>query len=442
MTVGYFGAILSLIGCIYGLKKCKKLFNPISLFLGLWSIILFLSSMQLYDLKYSTEITYFRLLTGIVCFTLGFWLDYRLKIIRKVHLGKSHGIRTNPYDSIYMLRSKYLLYFAFGIVIFMKAVDLKDNLIILLSGGNLQTVRNVLRANNAELRRTMTNVIHNLLSGPFEYVIYPIGAYNIINQKNKGITIATVIALVFGIINTGGRAMLIYFILSLLVAFTFSSRDLYNLLTNIKRNINAKKRYKKIIFLFIIFFFVVSFSRSGVGLLRDSYYYFAMEPTMFEQWCETVENQNLVGYGIASFNGFTFHILYLIKNILNISYPMHWNEVYNMVILSDTRWLQITNAGLPANAFVSMFWFMFLDGREMGIIIISVIYGVICSYSFRNAVKSPNIKTISIYAMILFGVFDSYVRMKFFVGDYAGGLLILLFIMFKKKKIFCKENIS
>ena len=35
------------------------------------------------------------------------------------------------------------------------------------------------------------------------------------------------------------------------------------------------------------------------------------------------------------------------------------NEVFNSIIAVDTDWKNITNSGLPANAYVSAFWYFY-----------------------------------------------------------------------------------
>jgi hypothetical protein len=112
-----------------------------------------------------------------------------------------------------------------------------------------------------------------------------------------------------------------------------------------------------------------------------------------------------------------------------------------MILSVDSVWKPITNAGLPANAYVSVFWFFYLDGREIGIIILSALYGVFCSHYYRLVIKKMSMKSICLYSMVLFSAFDTYVRMRFTIGEFAGGFLLLSFVIFKRKKITTNNEI-
>lgn len=427
-------AIFFLLISLLNIKILKKLFNPVTMFCGLWAVIVFLSGLQLYDLKKSSYWTYICIWIGIFFYVVGFYFEYQKTF--KLRIGSKGYV--SKVTNLYGYRPNYtVIYPLIGLLFLTKLLSAKTGILALLSGGDLNEVLFLTRASSSNARRTIMNVVHNLVTGPFEFAIYPICAYNLFNKKHKMLSGVILGILLLGIVSTGGRVNLIYLMICSCVVFTFSKDSVLTKYVE-QMKVMKKSKYHFIIIgiAFLISFVIVSISRSGSKLFQHIYLYFAMQPTMFETWSNIVKKEGLLGFGEASFNGFTFHILYVLKNVFGLSYPQHWYDVFNMILRVDSDWKPITNAGLPANAYVSAFWYFYLDGREVGIVIFSFLFGIISSHYFKKTVRKPDMRNICIYAMILFGIIDTYVRMRFAVSDYVGGFLILNYLLFKKYKIF------
>lgn len=106
---------------------------------------------------------------------------------------------------------------------------------------------------------------------------------------------------------------------------------------------------------------------------------------MFETWADRIDSAGVVGFGIGSLNGLFFAIFYLIKNILGVPFPCQFSDVYQMILLTDSEWQIITDATNRANAYVSTFWYFYLDGREIGVVVLSILYGYIAEALFQQA---------------------------------------------------------
>lgn len=421
-------AICFFIISMFAIKICHKVFNPLTVFCGIWTVIFSFSSLGLYDLKVATISTYLIMAMGIIFFSLGFLVNYYSR--KKIKIKFGNACMSENYEFI----PRYgLIYAILAFTLIFEVMKIRSSISILLNGGTLETVLFAVRNSSANDRGTVGNVLNNLIIGPFKFAIFPLCAYNIANKKKPLITIGTLMLMAMGVISSGGRVFIIYLMVALCVCFTFSGEGILRLSKTIGTRKKQKRRFKLLIAGFILLFIVVSLSRSGQKIISHMYLYFSMQPIMFQTWAEIIKEKGLYGYGEASLNGCTFHILYLIKNILHTQYPSHWYEVFNSIIAVDTDWKNITNSGLPANAYVSAFWYFYTDARVIGVVVFSFLFGFISSLAFKTAIRRPNIKNVCIYAMILFAVVDSYVRIRFATGDYVGGLLILCFIFFKKE---------
>lgn len=431
MIYAYIGIIISIISFFYAKKRCHRLLNPVTIFSVIWSSILFLSSLKLYDLNACSDLTYLRFLLGVIFFFVGFFVNYDLPSFRLYK-----DTRNNDSNEEYIIdESKYKLLYI--IVVFMIVYNipyLTKSVRTLLSGGNLSIILSNFRQDSYMEARSLRKVMNNLIVGPMSYAIYPVCAYNIIKKRKSLLSIMIVLLMIMELLKNGGRTILIYFFLSLLVAFSYS-KESKNFANKTKRFIRKnKRRFIGFAVLIMLIFAIASYSRTGSYLLLHSYYYFSMQPTMFEQWASIVDASGLYGFGEASLNGFTFYPLYIFKNIFNLSFPEHWYSIYNMVLDTDHIWMPITYLKRKANAYVSVFWFFYLDGRELGIILFSLIYGAFCSNWVKKVKRDSNMKNICLYSMVLFTVFDTYVRMRFFVSDFVGGFLLLSFFFFKHTK--------
>lgn len=412
---------------IFGKIICKKIFNPLTIMCGIWSVILFLSSFCLFNLRQARIESYMALALGVICFSFGFVTNFFVKKKYRVSLESAVSAKNYTVE----LRTN-LVWLLLLVALIFELANAGSSLSIILSGKSLDSVLIFVREGASDARGTVKNVINNLIVGPFKFAIFPICAYNIANRQNKVMTFLILFLLGVWVLSSGGRVFVIYLIVSLCVSFTISPSG-KNAVRNAMNFVKTQRmRFGLLLGFMLVVFTLLSLSRSGKNLRQHMYLYFSMQPIMFETWAKNISEKGLYGFGEAALNGFTFHILYLVKNVFSLPFPSHWNEIFNSIISVDTNWKPITTSGLPANAYVSAFWYFYLDGRMLGIVLESFTWGWVCSSFFKNTINKPNVKNICIYSMILFSVVDSYVRIRFTTGEFVGGLLLLYFVLFKK----------
>ena len=95
----------------------------------------------------------------------------------------------------------------------------------------------------------------------------------------------------------------------------------------------------------------------------------------------------------------------------------------------------MTATGSNANAYVSVFWFLLLDGGLIGIIFGMGILGGVLSHSFFNVVNNISEKSIAIYSYLLIGISYSFVRLPFGTPNYSIGFIFILFFIYKKRRL-------
>jgi oligosaccharide repeat unit polymerase len=285
---------------------------------------------------------------------------------------------------------------------------------------------------NAESGGGLMDAIGTIFLNPIVMALQPIVACDVwYGKKSKKLLILNVIILFFRTLTDGSRSTLIYFAFHFFIAFIlyFGKRTKRQKEVDISKD--KKKKNKKIVRVMIIvaIFFIVltTISRSGNSAVRYAYLYFTMEPYMMEIWASKVDAAGLAGYGLASTNGFSFFVLYLLKNFRVLSdYPMFWHTINNIIAETESQWQIITSTGTMANAYVSLFWYFYLDGGVIGIIVGSFVYGGFCAKYYWNAMKNMSPRTVAIYCFIIQGLFMSFVRFQFGNITYATAFVVLM----------------
>ena len=71
---------------------------------------------------------------------------------------------------------------------------------------------------------------------------------------------------------------------------------------------------------------------------------------------------------------------------------------------------------------------MYLDGRLIGVIAGMFLYGAVSQHFYKKVVENANVRSVSIYLLIVQGIVFSFVRMQFAVLHYAIAFFVYLFV--------------
>lgn len=429
----YIVSILSFILALTARYIDKTFFNPVTLLCGMWGIIVFLSKLQLYKLNSTSNEIYFIILVGLLSFYFGYYFLRFVKV--RLHIGDFE-------KNYYNITLRYQLLIIVGILIFLfQLPNLISAIKILILGGGLSNIRGVAQDSSSVLNSTSQwkSAINILFISPFcNTLVFVSGVDFWLGKRNKILFYITLLITLTSLVSNGGRSAFINLIFSFVISFIIlqlKSRErieLEFLKKAIKKN---KKIFSIVIILAIIIIVLATISRNGDdNSLALLYYYSSMEPTMLESWIKIVEESNIIGYGLASLNGFIFPIIYIVVNILGVSYPVGWKRIYDLTLLTDSNWIRIAG-GRTANAYVSIFWFFYFDGGIIGVILGMLIYGMVMGGVAKNALfrTDSTIKDYCIYISLMIGLFYSFARIQFTSVYYALSILYLLLFCFKRK---------
>lgn len=171
------------------------------MFSGIWSIILFLSTLGLHGLKTASCNTYYVICAGVTCFAVGYLLTYKSRY--SFTFNKSYKHTGNEYvlqyQIIYLLGIICIIYFA------IKFLGVAS---IIFSGNGLAAIR--VMAQSEEAATTgggkLLNAVRILLVMPYAYAIIPITAMEIwFGRKDKKVLFICLSIIALRVLSEGGR---------------------------------------------------------------------------------------------------------------------------------------------------------------------------------------------------------------------------------------------
>lgn len=429
--------IFCIIMFFVGKRTEKKVINPLSIFCLLWGIVIFLSMLHLFNLDKPKENTFVIMTLGIVFFSIGYFLS-KILIGNKRIIFVNGGNRHKKYSS-YEINYK-LLYLAFIICIPFYLKDLISVVSAIGFGNDLSVIQGLMQGNDDVFRRSAIESAFLLLFvHPFSWIACPIVAVDFwMGKRDIKLIILQLITVMIRIFTTGGRAafiqLMFYFFCVFILSDHNNSKSMYKRIrSKAKKN---RKLFSLICVIGIGILFFLTYSRAGQTAIRTIYYDFAMPPIMFERWIDKI-NDYPMGYGTASLNGFLYPIDYILRNSIHVALPDVFQKIYNLICLTDTEWKWI-GSSVTANAYVSIFWFFYIDGRVIGVIFASLIYGFFCRNMYCRAIRDYSVKTVSFYCLVIIGVFYTFATFEFSQYSYALAL-IYIGLFFKKQKVMIES---
>lgn len=423
--------------------KRTKSIKPSTIFFALWFFILFLSSLNLFNIFEPSNETCFLIILMLVFFFIGSLFGNKFRINFYSAKGKKmvKGIKIR-YVIFYTLSFFMILFCAIDCIILIKE---------LMKGTPMWQIRNwglePFGSENPILSRRsfLEDAFRTIILSPFGNLVPPITAYmffNSNNKKEKYILLVNSLAILVlsSIAGGGGRLGFIYYVGCFILAFYIFCRDSNKTKTVIRK-------YLKIIIIFVIvaILFVVGYTtvRNGFGkLFEEIYTYFALPPTLLSEWLPEIKESTHT-YGLLSTFGIHSYFFRALDMAgLDSLVPQIYNEAYQHILNAEI----FRNVGYGiANAFVTPIYYWYIDGGYTFVCLASLFLGWLISDVHCRVEKNINLKSFTIYALITYGVFLSFIRIQTAIPSYIISFIliwVLLKPIIKKEKEDNDENLQ
>lgn len=426
------GIILSIMACIYGIKKSRTVVNPLTIFCGVWIFVLIFSALHLYGLYETDEAYYTFIVVGIVCYILGY-LFYESYFKRfRIRIGNRRRRFKDSEKTILRYRMMYMILMLCCMYYTMYLFKVFQN----VSEFNLWAVQQYLRRTGTnELFPRLLRLMGAIVVGPVSFAAPAINAADLwFGEKDKKLTILTVAMITIKMLATANRTTLMSYIVFVIIDGIILIKRKGGIDSFVKPA--SKKRIKRVvkaIFLCgVIAFVVMSLSRN-LEIGKSLYLDFAIPPKMFELWAKQSVSENVLGYGMTSLNGFLFPFAIVIEKIFRLSsMPFGFQEIYDLIARTDSHWIY-PGSGITANAYVSIFWFLYVDARIFGIVAGMFLFGTYCANAYIKMIKCYTTKKVCLYSMCLLTVLYSICRMEFALANFSLAMIFIWIAAYKNK---------
>ena len=282
-------------------------------------------------------------------------------------------------------------------------------------------------------RSFIEEVFRTMILTPMVTVIHPVAAYYFLNSDNNKqrykLLIVSLLILIFSsIAGGGGRLGFIYYFGCYLLSFLVANK-------NNEVSKDTIKKYKKIVMLILIVgvLFVIAFTtvRTGAGnLIKQVYTYFALPPTLLSVWLPEIKNIEYT-YGMTTFFGLHSYFFRVLDTIgLDFLIPEIYNNSYTNIINAEI--FKSVGFGI-GNAFVTPIYYFLLDGGYLFVCVASLFLGYIVSKAYQKLEKNINVKSFTIYALIMYGIFLTFMRVQTAIPAYIISFIFAIIILKSEK---------
>ncbi|MFB9974852.1 oligosaccharide repeat unit polymerase [Allobacillus sp. SKP2-8] len=416
-----FLSLLCVLMLIVGNITEKKFYNPLTLFSALWAIILFGSHFELFGFTGVTSFTYLIILIGIVSYFIGY---YSFKLISN----KNKLLIRKPLK----YNKKHELNIMFSVILVVSLVVLimttRNSVTLLLQGYTLHDIRYIVGMDR--FNSGVINILFAYIVNPFTILVIPISAFYFYKEKrNLKYLYIAIILIVLNIITDGGRFVLLYIIINYIVAYFIMKKTQ-------KQSFKFKRKVSLyLIVLFSVFSIVYVTLAREASILETIYSYLIGAVSHLSYRLETFDNYNLYTYGFSSLQGFVRPLFVVLQNIGFNSLPELVARAEDITMALEEPVL--IGEGVRFNAFITMFYYFYIDLGILGVTIGSFLYGILASFSYFKVTKEINLVNVSVYLLIVQSLLTSMVRFQFSSFSFAL-CFVYLFIITSSIKSYQK----
>ena len=428
--MGYSIAVALLVIGIFCQRREKTWACPETLFCYEWALISFLASLRLFGLYEACWQTWTIILIGSVSFVVGCCCGRMIKV-------KEYGGDVCRAGGRSIISEKAFWIFTAVIILYM-IPEFIQSIHYMRQGYSLGDIRNTSVAGSDAIegyaRREgalweyidlCISVIHLLVAG------HGISEYVKDTRKNVKYIAAVMVITLMQAFADGGRFVLVYVIIELLVCMNLNKISAKNFLS--EKSMRLGHGTRRIVILLAAVVVAITLLRGAeVGdLLKKYYRYICGDVIFFDLHVESMDDQFLLSCTFAGFYGLWATVLPIL-NWCGISYPQLYLDTISEVMDGQT-FLRIGD-GLVTNAFITPFYHLYADFRVPGVIAGMLFFGIIAGMLYKWAVIRRDGYSVVCYLTVAQAIFKSLQMYPFSSKIYVLAFVVM-WILGKKNKI-------
>ena len=368
----YFIIAFLLISILLVVILEKKIVNPIVIFAGVWTLVIFLSSLRLYNMiEYSEKIL--RIISeGIIAFVLGaFIMMYGVQKKYKNREKKKY----NDFLNIRILNGLILISFIMVFLLSIKVV------ILLKNGTNYNEIRRLYYSygNDSLISNEKIYTLFDWFTSMVITISTPAIIVGIINKKiNKVLIFEYCIMIILYTFSTSGRSAFFIIAIELILALLLNKEKLNRKIKKISRV------FLTIILILIIVMTTIRTKGAKNKEVNSFYAYLSLSLPYFSKLVEYIDDQDISTYGFATAYGPYLIIQKSTKIITGYKFN-NAEKLAQIITKPQNYWVRIfENSTDYYNAYATMFYNFYLDFRNIGVIGISFLYGMFVEFIYQK----------------------------------------------------------
>ncbi|MBO4601337.1 MAG: oligosaccharide repeat unit polymerase [Bacilli bacterium] len=402
----------------------KNLFNPLTIFNGIWLIVTFFAYLKLYKMIDYSNKSIVIIMIGTLCFNFGYLLT---KIIHtKRNKMTNNDLETTRNSYIYNYNwtlIRILLSFAIilNILLSVKVTHL------ILNGVSYSSIRAMYYAYwdvEPLIKSGAIFTIFDFTSVAVLTICMPIVILSFFERKTDKISlILLIVLLVLFVYCTAGRTMILKLLISILILLFIKYK-------NINKSILLKILMVFVVGISLILTSTFIRNRNTKNSVPTLYSYLGSPIPIFSHMIDYVDNENIRLHGYSSFYGlyqFTEKISVLTQHKFKNS-----DYLDSIIIKPASTWINVFKVNHHNyNAFATMYYNLYLDYGFISVIIISILYGIFATHFYIKLKEYQNKRHIVFYIIICYGLIFSFEKFQF-SSYYIYSSFVFNYLLIKK----------
>lgn len=432
----YFTLFFLLIFIIVYTILEKNLINPVTIFGLIWFVSLFLSSLKLFGMIEVSDKAIILISLGVMSFILGssLYYIYKIKLEKKANSKESKKYKQqkrNITNVFYKEEINYIfinVLLTIGILIILPLAIKVTSL--LLDGVNYADIRAMYYSygdKESLIKNDMLFTLFDWFSTIILAVTTPIIITSVMMKKANKIAIIELIAFtMLHIYSTAGRSQLFVICIEIVLVYLLNKDKISKKIKNSIRNVLSFT-------ILIITIMSIVRNNSSSDSINQVYAYLSLPAPYFSKLVDYVDSQNANTNGVATFYGPYLIIQKAIKGLTGYKLP-YADNYYNIINKPQNYWLRIFNDSKNYyNAYGTMFYNFYLDYKAVGVILFSILYGILMQKVYLDAKHEKTITNQVIYLILTIGLCNSFIRWHFASPTIFISLVLIKLVIEKQK---------
>lgn len=409
---------------ISSLFTIKEKFNPLTLFSGFWLIIMFLSTLELYNIKRAETEVYLIVSIGVFCYAIGCFISSRIKL--KIILNSKFNNSYVKNDNInYKMLYKVIIVVSIVMVMYFLRVAAS-----MLLGYPLNYIRS--NFSTIIIKSELERLSWTFIFYPLSISIMPMGLYAFyVGRRSLWYFWASLLNTILLSISSGGRVFLMYYIIEF-VFFVMLTKDRLSGLKKLYRNLSVALIAIVCIGIMV---YISNERQIQSSPLENLYSYFVGCFPYFEYKLKSIDMVDQ-GFGMYFLNAPITLVLMVFKNIGLINYPESYLKVQS-TINALQEYTRIGNNWF--NAFGTCFYYYYADYGLIGVELCSLLYGFFSYNVFKNLQKKVSARNTILYSIILISIFTSMIRWQFARPEFFMSVVYIIALT-RNKSVMMEES--